>query len=582
MLILIVSSGPEKGRVYELHDDQTVVIGRDGADLQFTDEKMSRLHARLWCDGGRWYVRDLGSRHGTLRNHLDIEKHLQPLKDGDAIQFGRTTLVVARMSADALAPAASTHAGVLGLLARHRGWAYGSAAAGLTLVIGLNAALLLQTQRGVNELSRSVADGTRQTLEADRQRSDQVTDLITQLDHKQQGMMPRLDTMLALLEQQPDVAGPLQALARAVEDRQDPRQLAEKLDTALAMLHDSGGQAQVMAARLTALLEQRPELTDTADALRPLLQQVLATVQTLPTAADNQQVLAAVSRVEAALPADASDTLATILARLDEQPTNTQLAHVNRQLTLLAAELQDRDDAQLIQQQLAQLLQQSADAPAAALAAADDPILGQILAQVETLAANHAKLDAILASLEQQPYQNRAMLDEVLARVDADTSQQVVAQLLDQAMAELRGKSITDADQLRRLIERQVVAAVGKAVGQPTPRDDRDESRLTRTELAYKRAFETGRKITIGVALDPTTGQRTAGRTLDPDAARAEGHRSWRDWYLMDDMAARLQLDTQLADAPPSIPQTPSDNTVGSNTTVLSIPTPATTTPPRD
>ena len=582
MLILIVSSGPEKGRVYELHDDQTVVIGRDGADLQFTDEKMSRLHARLWCDGGRWYVRDLGSRHGTLRNHLDIEKHLQPLKDGDAIQFGRTTLVVARMSADALPPAASTHAGVLGLLARHRGWAYGSAAAGLTLVIGLNAALLLQTQRGVNELSRSVADGTRQTLEADRERSDQVTDLITQLDHKQQGMMPRLDTMLALLEQQPDVAGPLQALARAVEDRQDPRQLAEKLDTALAMLHDSGGQAQVMAARLTALLEQRPELTDTADALRPLLQQVLATVQTLPTAADNQQVLAAVSRVEAALPADASDTLATILARLDEQPTNTQLAHVNRQLTLLAAELQDRDDAQLIQQQLAQLLQQSADAPAAALAAADDPILGQILAQVETLAANHAKLDAILASLEQQPYQNRAMLDEVLARVDADTSQQVVAQLLDQAMAELRGKSITDADQLRRLIERQVVAAVGKAVGQPTPRDDRDESRLTRTELAYKRAFETGRKITIGVALDPTTGQRTAGRTLDPDAARAEGHRSWRDWYLMDDMAARLQLDTQLADAPPSIPQTPSDNTVGSNTTVLSIPTPATTTPPRD
>ena len=572
MLILIVSSGPEKGRVYELHDDQTVVIGREGADLQFSDDKMSRQHARLWCDGGRWYVRDLGSRHGTLRNHLDIENHLQPLKDGDAIQFGRTTLVVARMSADLTPPVLPAAPGLVGFVARHRALTLGSAAAGLALLVGLNAALLLQTQRGVSDLSRSVADGTRRTLESDRQRANRVAGLISDLDQRQQLVMPRLETMLALIEQQPDVVGPLQALAQAVQDRQDPAQLDAKLDAALAMLRDSGGQAQVMAARLTALLEQRPELTDTADALRPLLQDVLATVQALPTAADNQQVLAAVSRVEAALPADPSNTLATILARLDEQPTNTQLAHVNRQLTLLAAEMGDRDDAQLIQQQLAQLLQRSADAPAAALAAADDPILGQILAQVENLAADNAKLDAILASLEQQPYQNRAMLDEVLARVDDGTSQQVVAQLLDQAMAELRGKSITDADQLRRLIERQVVASVGKAVGQPTPRDDRDESRLTRTELAYKRAFETGRKITIGVALDPTTGQRTAGRTLDPDAARAEGHRSWRDWYLMDDMAARLQLDSQLADHAPH-----ADAPGHAETAVLSIPTPAAT-----
>ena len=572
MLILIVAGGPEKGRVYELHDDQTVVLGREGADLQFTDEKMSRRHARLWCDGGRWYIRDLDSRHGTLRNHLEIESHLQPLKDGDTLQLGRTSLVVARMSADLLPPATSAPARVAGVLTSRSGLVLGGVAAGLALLVGVNAALLLQTRSGVTELSETVRDTARLNLEADQKQAAEVTGLIADLGQRQDDLMPRLDTMLAMIRQQPDVVGPLQALAEAVRQQPGDAAVGEKLDDALALLRSSGGEAERMAARIEGLLATRPELTDTTDALRPLLQEVLATVQTLPTADDTQRVLTAVADVRQALPADSSDALAVILTRLDEQPTNTQLAHVNRQLTLLAAELGDRQDTQLIQQQLARLLEATPDASAAALAAADDPILGQILAQVEAMATRDAKLDTILASLERQPYQNKAMLDEVLARVDGGTSEQAVAELLDQAMAELRGKSITDADQLRRLIERQVVAAVGEATGQPVARDDSDEARLTRTELAYKHAFESNRRITIGVALDPMTGRRTVGRTLDPAAARAEGHRSWRDWYLMDDLAARMQLDTQLAED-----AAPAEAGGGANppATVLSIPTPA-------
>ncbi len=560
MLILIVASGPEKGRVYELHDDQTVVLGRDGADLQFTDEKMSRQHARLWCDGGRWYVRDLGSSHGTLRNHLDIEKHLQPLKDGDAIQLGQTTLVVARISTDLTPFASSTRLASWSWINSRRGLMIGGAAAGLALLIGLNATLLLQTQRGVDQLSQTVADSTRQTLAADQQQTKEVAGLIANLGERQQQLMPRLETMLALIEQQPDVVGPLQALARAVQDNQKDPQLTEKLDTALALLRESGGEAEVMAARLTALLANRPELTDTADALRPLLQQVLATVQTLPTADDSQQLLAAVVDMRQALPTHQADTLALILNRLDDQPTNTQLAHVNRQLTLLAAELNNRDDAELIQHQLAQLLENAADAPAAALAAADDPILGQILSQIQTLAANNAKLDSILASVERQPYQNRAMLDEVLAQVNDDTSEHVVAALLDSAMAELRGKSITDADQLRRLIQRQVVASVGKAVGQPVPADDSDESRLTRTELAYKTAFESSRRITIGVARirSPANAPPAAPSTplppRPPATAPGATGTSWTTWPH--DFNSTPRSPAEHPPAPASMPAT--------------------------
>ncbi|MGH8495957.1 MAG: FHA domain-containing protein [Gammaproteobacteria bacterium] len=41
-------------------------IGRDEAcDIRLGDERVSRAHAALWAEGGRWKVRDLGSSNGT-------------------------------------------------------------------------------------------------------------------------------------------------------------------------------------------------------------------------------------------------------------------------------------------------------------------------------------------------------------------------------------------------------------------------------------------------------------------------------------------------------------------------------------
>lgn len=42
------------------------VIGRDiSSDIRLTDECVSRSHAAIWAEGGRWRVRDLGSSNGT-------------------------------------------------------------------------------------------------------------------------------------------------------------------------------------------------------------------------------------------------------------------------------------------------------------------------------------------------------------------------------------------------------------------------------------------------------------------------------------------------------------------------------------
>ncbi|MEM6459250.1 MAG: FHA domain-containing protein [Planctomycetota bacterium] len=596
MLILIVAGGPDKGRVHELRDDREVVLGRESADLSFNDAKMSRRHARLWCDGGRWYLEDLDSKHGTHRNRRPVEGR-QPLKDGDYVQVGKTVLVVARVSTDPLdgttpRPPSIAGRGRVGrrLTATHL---IGVAAAAAVLALGLTAASLLHDQRQADRLDRRLAalgDETptqrdlrrdvRLAMQAKRDHERRVETMIAAFGPRHDAMMPKLDAVLATLEAQPDVAGPLTALAQAVEDqgrRQTQDGLHEKIDTALAMLEEAGGEAEALAEQfrtamdrrldeaetfnpaalveqlteLRQLIETRPAAADPAEALRPMVDEVLARLDTLPDADDatpQAEVLAAIADLRDALPADPSARLDAVLARLDAQPSAEQLAAVDRRLADLAAAWAQRDDTQLIRDDLARLAASQAGRADARAAAADDPLLGQVLQQVEALAQHDGKLDAILATIKQQPYDNRAMLQEVLAqagdRADTLTEPQVAA-LLDQTMAELRGKSITDADQLRRLIQREVVAAVGRAHGERPRPDAAEDTRLTRTETAYKLAFESGKAVSIGVSRDPLTGRRVAGRTLDPAAAAAAGHETWRDWYLMDDLARRTDLQRQ-------------------------------------
>jgi hypothetical protein len=604
VLILIVAGGREKGRVYEFSDDREIILGREAADVALTDSKVSRRHSRLWCDGGRWYVQDLESRHGTYRNHKPIDD-LQPLKDGDYLQIGRTVMVVGRLPAETAHRAGLVGSGSSSMFGSRPRLVVGGLSAAAAILLGLNVATIWSTQSGVDQLEHTFAQSQEETdhdrtlrnevrlaLQQRAGHERRVETMLAAFGPQHNRLMPKLESIQAAIDNQPDVLAPLTALAEAMQDRSRDDAMLTKIDSALAMLEAQGGEAQGLAdqfrlalaerpsveqiaaavrrdaeatsgvlaqlveklqtqqtttqelAALRKLIEDRPEGADAQ--LKPLLETVLAKVETLDPESGQQELMAAIAEVRTALPPDPSSKLDAMLARFEAQPTRDDMDRVNLRLTQMAQQLGDRREAKQMQAQLESLIEAS---EAERLAAArTDPMLAQLLSRVDALAAQDAKLDAIYASLQRQPYQNRAMLDEALAQAAPGTSEADVAAQLDVAMAELRGKSITDADAIRRLIRTEVVAAVGapaRSNGSQLARRDRITSpNLTKTEQAYKLAFEQNRKVMIGgQAVDPRTGDRLAGRVLDPAQARADGLRNWRDWYLTDDFKHRTQLD---------------------------------------
>ena len=50
-------------------------------------------HARIWAEGGAFWVEDLKSRYGTKVNDSKLTEKVQ-VKEGDTIQVGETTLKI--------------------------------------------------------------------------------------------------------------------------------------------------------------------------------------------------------------------------------------------------------------------------------------------------------------------------------------------------------------------------------------------------------------------------------------------------------------------------------------------------------
>lgn len=91
MLVLTVIQGPDKGRTFELPDNEPQMIGRSSESLPLSDGTVSRRHAELTPDKGDWYLRDLGSQNATLINGLRVEPNARiKLKAGDQIRTGMT------------------------------------------------------------------------------------------------------------------------------------------------------------------------------------------------------------------------------------------------------------------------------------------------------------------------------------------------------------------------------------------------------------------------------------------------------------------------------------------------------------
>lgn len=90
---LTMRSGPNPGTVYALDTDQ-LTIGRDSSnEIPVNDAEVSRRHARLTFQGGKYVLEDMGSTNGTFVNGQRLSGP-RVLKSGEVISLGEQIVFV--------------------------------------------------------------------------------------------------------------------------------------------------------------------------------------------------------------------------------------------------------------------------------------------------------------------------------------------------------------------------------------------------------------------------------------------------------------------------------------------------------
>jgi hypothetical protein len=91
--LVVIAPDTMKGAEFPVGSEATV--GRAGgcAVLLADDTFVSQLHARLFRHDRDLFVEDLGSTNGTFLNGKKVSAPV-PVRKGDRIQFGRTTMEV--------------------------------------------------------------------------------------------------------------------------------------------------------------------------------------------------------------------------------------------------------------------------------------------------------------------------------------------------------------------------------------------------------------------------------------------------------------------------------------------------------
>lgn len=89
----VMRSGPTPGVTFPLEGDQ-LTIGRDSSNaVAINDSEVSRRHARLSFQGGKYVVEDLGSTNGTFVNGQRLSGPVV-LKPGDVVSLGEQIVLM--------------------------------------------------------------------------------------------------------------------------------------------------------------------------------------------------------------------------------------------------------------------------------------------------------------------------------------------------------------------------------------------------------------------------------------------------------------------------------------------------------
>ncbi|MFT4148289.1 MAG: FHA domain-containing protein [Micrococcaceae bacterium] len=88
---LVITEGPRSGTAMRL-GAQAIVLGRaEDSTIVLDDDYASGRHARLFPQGSRWFVEDMGSTNGTLLNGLPLSKPT-PVDLDTPIKIGQTSI----------------------------------------------------------------------------------------------------------------------------------------------------------------------------------------------------------------------------------------------------------------------------------------------------------------------------------------------------------------------------------------------------------------------------------------------------------------------------------------------------------
>ncbi len=83
---LVIAEGKEAGKEF-VFDQTSVLIGRTSeCDVVLYDPGVSRKHARIYAEGDRYFVEDMGSSNGTKVNGSIVKR--KELNDGDSVALG--------------------------------------------------------------------------------------------------------------------------------------------------------------------------------------------------------------------------------------------------------------------------------------------------------------------------------------------------------------------------------------------------------------------------------------------------------------------------------------------------------------
>jgi pSer/pThr/pTyr-binding forkhead associated (FHA) protein len=86
---LVVTEGPHRGATLDL-GSSPILLGRaQEASLVLDDDYASGRHARLFPQGSRWFIEDLGSTNGTYLDGTQLTRAL-PVEPGVPVRIGKT------------------------------------------------------------------------------------------------------------------------------------------------------------------------------------------------------------------------------------------------------------------------------------------------------------------------------------------------------------------------------------------------------------------------------------------------------------------------------------------------------------